>query len=190
MTDLSQISIVILAGGEGRRMGGKDKGLIEYQGKPLIEHVLSRLPAGLGHVMVSANRNQDTYQLYAEVLEDKEYVLHGPLSGILEAMKHSHSEYLLCLPCDTPYLPHELIPRLFDALQKEQVDVAFAASESRSHYVICLVRCSLQEVLREFLASGQRRVAVWLQQQSHCQVLFEGDEQPFMNINQQQELQA
>ncbi|MDH5183731.1 MAG: molybdenum cofactor guanylyltransferase, partial [Gammaproteobacteria bacterium] len=168
MPDLSQISVIILAGGESRRMGGEDKGLTVYQGKPLIEHVLSRLPAGLQHIAISANRNQYRYQHYGEVFEDKEFVLHGPLSGVLEAMKHCHSNYLLCLPCDTPHLPHELIPRLLAALQTEQVDVAIAASKTRSHYVISLIKCSLEDGLREFLASGQRRVGSWLQQQSYC----------------------
>lgn len=170
-------------------MHGEDKGLVEYQGKPLIEYVLNSLPAGLEHIVISANRNLERYRHYAEVLEDDEFVLQGPLSGVLEAMKHSHTDYLLCLPCDTPFLPHNLVSRLLETMHTEAVDVAIAATVSRPHYVISLMKCSLEDALRQFLTSGERRVGLWLQQQSHYKVMFEGDERPFMNINHRQELE-
>jgi len=182
MPNLSQISVIILAGGEGRRMGGQDKGLIDYQDKPLIEHVLNALPLELATIQISANRNQARYSQYAPVVEDRDYVLQGPLAGIYEAMKRCDTEYLLCLPCDTPHLPDDLVPRLYTEMQNKQVDVAIATT-TRTHFVISLMKCSLLDDLKTFLDSGQRRVGLWLQQQSHCEVMFATDNEQFININ-------
>ncbi|MDH5359770.1 MAG: molybdenum cofactor guanylyltransferase [Gammaproteobacteria bacterium] len=183
MPNLTQISAIILAGGEGRRMGGQDKGLINYQGKPLIEHVLNALPLELAAINISANRNQARYSQYAPVVEDLEYPLQGPLAGIYEAMKRCQTEYLLCLPCDTPHLPDNLIPRLYAEMQTKQVDVAIATTATRSHFVISLMKCSLLDDLKTFLDNGQRRVGLWLQQQSHCEVMFPTDNEQFINVN-------
>lgn len=188
MPDLNQISVIILAGGEGQRMGGQDKGLINYQGRPLIEHVLSRLPSGLGAIAISANRNLQRYKTYAPVLEDKEYILHGPLSGIYEALLTIETEYLLCLPCDTPHLPDDLVPRLYAEIQNQHVDVAIASTDTRTHFVISLLRRNLLNKLKIYLDSGQRRVGNWLQQQSHCEVLFSAEDGQFNNINHLQDV--
>lgn len=179
-----EVSVVILAGGEGRRMGGQDKGLILYQGRPLIEHVLETVPSQISRLLISANRNLETYQQYAQVICDEEPGYAGPLAGILSAMRNVQTPYLLVLPCDTTQLPKDLLDKLYSALSGSNADIAVANSNGRRHHVIALLKTSLADDLQQYLASGERRVGEWLKRHKLVDVIFENEGKYFININQ------
>ena len=170
-------------------MGGLDKGLIEYQGKPLIEHVLESVPRGVAAIVISANRNLKRYMKYGAVISDEGPEYAGPLAGILAAMYKTATPYLLVLPCDTPNLPAELLQRLYQALQLEHADIAVASSGEHRHYVIALMRTALRDDLQAFLGLGERKVGLWQQRHKVVYVEFAREGDHFRNINRPEELE-
>ncbi|KPW66291.1 Molybdenum cofactor guanylyltransferase [Pseudomonas ficuserectae] len=110
---LPPCSILLLAGGRGQRMGGRDKGLIEWQGKALIEH-LHRLTRPLtDDLIISCNRNIERYAHYADQLvQDDDADFNGPLAGIRAALPLARHKWLLVLPCDVPLVDEPLLQAL------------------------------------------------------------------------------
>ncbi|MDU8605833.1 molybdenum cofactor guanylyltransferase MobA [Pseudomonas syringae group sp. 247E2] len=110
---LPPCSILLLAGGRGQRMGGRDKGLIEWQGKALIEH-LHRLTRPLtDDLIISCNRNIERYAQYADQLvQDDDADFNGPLAGIRAALPLARHQWLLVLPCDVPLVDEPLLQAL------------------------------------------------------------------------------
>jgi len=103
ITTAFSITGVILAGGQGQRMGGQDKGLITYQQQPLIEHALKALKPQVDGIMINANRNIEQYRRYGyPVIEDELTGFCGPLAGMLSVMQACDTEYILTAPCDSP----------------------------------------------------------------------------------------
>ena len=185
----ARVAAVILAGGEGRRMGGADKGLVDYQGYPLIEWALAALAPQVGEVVISANRNLDTYATYGyRVLPDTLPDFPGPLAGVLTALDAVKADWLLVAPCDTPHLPADLVLRLLGAAQVEKVPLAVAADETRVHHSCFIVRTDQRDDLAACLARGERAVRHWQAGMASTTVRF--DAACFANINQPQDLQA
>lgn len=110
---LPPCSILLLAGGRGQRMGGRDKGLIEWQGAALIEH-LHRLTRPLtDDLIISCNRNIDRYARYADrLVQDDDTDFNGPLAGIRAALPLARHRWLLILPCDVPLVDAALLRAL------------------------------------------------------------------------------
>jgi molybdenum cofactor guanylyltransferase len=178
------ITGVILAGGRGRRMGGLDKGLIELDGRPLIEWVMAALAPQVGELMISANRNQEIYERYRlEVVTDTKPGYQGPLAGMLSAMEAARTNWILTVPCDGPFLAPDLVRRLTDAIIEHQADVAAAAVGERLQPVYTLQPVALAPALLRFLAAGERKVEEWLRR--HRLAVADFDDQPmrFANIN-------
>ncbi len=163
------IDAVVLAGGEGRRMGGQDKGLVELSGKPLVAWVIDALKhqtRPVEHVLISANRNLPEYARYGyPVLRDaypSQSGQSGPLAGIHAALLSTTADYLLALPCDIPLLPTDLLEQLWQALQSNHADLVYArAGTEPAHSAICLMRRSVLDSLTERLASQQLRLGAW-----------------------------
>ena len=102
------ITVVILAGGMGRRMGGQDKGLVEFQGKSLIRHVVDAIRLQSSQILINANRNIEQYRAMGyPVVEDSLSGFQGPLAGFLAALQTISTSYLLTLPCDGPFVHPE-----------------------------------------------------------------------------------
>jgi len=191
-----QITAVILAGGRGMRMGGVDKGLVDYQHKPdqphkpMVAHVLERIQPQVDQVIINANRNLDQYQEFGlTVVTDANDQFDGPLAGMLAGMHHATTDWVLSVPCDSPLLPLDLVSRLRRAIEQASAIhntptmLAIARSASGTHPVFCLMPRQLSADLDAFLAQGQRKVSAWQAQHPHVFVSFE-DEQAFTNINQ------
>lgn len=179
-----QLTAVILAGGRGTRMGGADKGLVEFQGLPMVAHILARIRPQAHHLLINANRNLDQYQQYGvPVISDANDQFDGPLAGIQAGLAHAPTEWLLSVPCDCPLLPADLAQRLCQAMIETGSQLAIARSASGIHPVFCLMQRHLRTDLDAFLQSGQRRVSAWQTRHPHVYVDFE-DEQAFTNINQ------
>jgi len=159
MIKAEKISTVILAGGLGRRMQNQDKGLIEWQGKTLIEHILFHISAHSGEIIINANRNLERYAKLGFTLVSAEIDdYQGPLIGILSAMRSCSGAYLLCLPCDSPHPPSQLAARLSECLQSNNSRCAIAHDGDRLQPLFSLLSCSIQNELETFLSEGHRKV--------------------------------
>lgn len=185
------ITAVILAGGRSERMGGEDKGLVELWGKPLLAHVLDVVSTQVDSVIISANRNLQRYQNFgAPVIADKMGEHWGPLAGIATALQAIRTSYLLTLPCDTPCLPDDLIDRLCTALASESADLSVAHDGTRLQNTIVLLPRHLVDDLDAYLDSGQRKVETWLRQHKIAEVAYTDRDNPFLNVNSSEQLQA
>ena len=114
MTDtLPPCSILILAGGRGQRMGGRDKGLVQWRGEPLVAHV-QRIVRPLGDdLVISCNRNQDLYRPFADQLVgDAEADFPGPLAGVIAGLAAARHQWVVVLACDAPLVDRGLIEDL------------------------------------------------------------------------------
>ncbi|MHB1092734.1 molybdenum cofactor guanylyltransferase MobA [Thiobacillus sp.] len=183
------MAAVILAGGQGRRMGGADKGLMDYRGRPLVEWVLAALEPQVAEIVISANRNLERYATYGRrVLSDTLPDYPGPLAGVLAALQVVAADWLLVVPCDTPHLPADLALRLLGAAQLEEVPLAVAADHERIHHSCFLVHADQREPLADFLGRGERAVRRWQALLSSTTVRF--DSAAFANLNRPDDLQA
>lgn len=187
-----QISGVILAGGLGTRMGTVDKGLQPFQGAPMVLQVVQRLAPQLGTLMINANQNLDVYRAFGlPVWPDVMPDYAGPLAGLQAGLSHCETDYLLCAPCDSPFLPDDLVARLSAGLQEAQADLALAvtihAGKSQRHPVFSLMKSSLLPQLTDFLQTGGRKMDAWLATLATIEVLFD-DDAAFSNINTLDEL--
>lgn len=183
------ITGVILAGGQGRRMGGADKGLQELGGRPMAAHVLERLAPQVGAVLISANRNLERYaELGCPVLPDTLDGYAGPLAGLQAALAQATTPLLVTAPCDSPFLPADLVARLHDGLVAQQAELAVACAAGRTHRAFCLLRRELLPGLDAFLAAGERRVGLWHASLKVAEVDFSDEAAAFGNINTTDEL--
>ena len=188
MPGAERLAAVILAGGLGRRMGGADKGLIAYQGRPLVEWALAALAPQVDELVISANRNPDAYAAYGHrVLPDTLPDFPGPLAGVLAALQSVTADWLVVVPCDTPHVPADLVARLQNAARQEKVPLAIAADEARTHHTCFIVRTDQRDTLSAFLARGERAVRHWQAGLASTTVPFESA--GFANLNQPQDLQ-
>jgi molybdopterin-guanine dinucleotide biosynthesis protein A len=187
-----QITGLVLAGGRGSRMGGVDKGLQTYRGRPLAQHALLRLAPQTGALMLNANRHLDVYAalgvpVHADALADYP----GPLAGLAAGLAHCGTPWLASVPCDSPNFPADLVARLAEALTRERAEIALAACDeggaARLQPVFCLLKASLLPSLTAYLQSGQRKVERWTALHRCVRVVFE-DAAAFFNANTLEDL--
>ncbi len=182
---------LILAGGRGSRMGEVDKGLQLFRGKPMVGHVLARFAPQLDEVLINANRNLDAYEAFGyRVVPDAIEGFAGPLAGLHVGMREASTPLIATAPCDSPFLPMNLIARLHDALVAQGADLAVAKTFDQPHPVFCLTKTALEPHLREFLASGQRKIDRWYASLNVVEVQFDDEEAAFANINTKDELRS
>jgi molybdenum cofactor guanylyltransferase len=173
---------LILAGGQGRRMGGRDKGLEPFAGRPLVAHVRERLAGRVAEVLINANRHLDAYgDLADRVITDLEGDFQGPLMGIYSGLRAAATPWVLVVPCDTPALPADLVSRLVDGIG--ECDIAVAHDGERLHPVVALLRASLADDLEEALAGGERKIDRWYARHAWCAVDFSDCPEAFTNLN-------
>ena len=187
---MNNIAAVILAAGQGKRMNSDlPKVLHPILGRPMIEHVLARLAPQVGRVLVNANRNMESYTGYGyEVISDSHTGFQGPLAGMASGLQHTTSEYLLCVPCDSPLLLTNLADRLLGACLQNAAKIAIPHDGNRTHPVFALIDCSLRESLDEYLAGGDRKIDRWMSQHQMVTVDFSDAAESFSNINTEDDL--
>lgn len=179
---------MVLAGGKARRMGGQDKGLVPYQGHPLIAHVLERLEPQVDTVLINANRNHDQYmQFGCPVIADAEDGFLGPLAGILAGLRAAQTERLLCVPCDSPQISPELAAKLALPFAQETIRISVASCGGRLQPVFAMLHTSLSGALDNFLRDGGRKIDEFYAAQGFEEVSF-GNPDEFRNINTHEEL--
>jgi len=164
---------VILAGGQGSRMGGKDKGWVIYQQQPLIQHIINRLTPQVTDLVINANRNLDDYAaLGFPVVTDIKAGFHGPLMGMLSGLQASTQEWTLFVPCDGPFLPEDLALRLYLAATEQNYDIAVASDDENLQPVVVLLRTSLAQQLEQAIAKGELKPRRWYAEIGSCEVIF------------------
>lgn len=188
---MGEITGLILAGGQGRRMGGVDKGLTPLRGRPMIAWVLERLAPQVGALLINANQNIEQYRtLGYPVVTDEIGGFAGPLAGLQAGMRAARTTFVLTCPCDSPFVPTDLAARLFAALDKQAADLAVVKTGTWHQPVFALARTALLPHLTAFLEKGGRKVDAWYATLEVIEVAFDDQEQAFSNINTPDELRA
>jgi len=185
----TDVTGIVLAGGQARRMQGKDKGLLPYQGRPLIEQVCERLRPQVARLCINANRHSETYRRYGyPVFADQWPDYAGPLAGFYAALQQCEGDWFCSVPCDTPYLPGDLVERLCAAARREQVPLVSVSDGQRLHGTFCLLHRSCETALLAYYEQGEHRVQKWIRSQPHAVVDYSDRPQAMLNINEPQQL--
>ena len=179
-----EVTGLILAGGQARRMGGEDKGLLTLDGLPMVEHVLRALRRQVREMLISANRNLPRYAAFdCRVSSDTETGFLGPLAGMLSGMLAAATPLLVSVPCDSPLVPHDLVARLHDGLTAAGARIAVAHDGERLQPVFALLDVTLRDDLQAYLASGERKIDRWFGQHPFTEVDFSDRLTAFRNVN-------
>lgn len=183
-----KITAVILCGGKAQRMNCADKGLQILIDKPLYQWVYQVILPQVNEVIINANRSLTQYAASGlTVISDDLAGYLGPLSGMLTGLQHSKSDWVLFVPCDTPYLPVNLVEKLAAARQAN-TQVVYATDGEREHPTCCLLHRSLLPALNAYLQQGNRRVLGFFKQQAYQTADFSNEKTHFININSVDEL--
>ena len=196
--DPKDITGLALCGGRGSRMGELDKGLVNFMGSPLIQHVLQRLRPQVGEIVINANRNLSAYEAFCDrVLCDIEGHFEGPLAGFRVGLEHIQTPFLMTVPCDCPLFPLDLAKRLGEGLVQNNAQLAMVRSLEngllRNQPVFSLMRTQVLEDLKAFMSNGGRKIEDWTNSLKSVTVDFDQDSDDplsFTNINTTEQLQA
>ncbi len=189
------ITGLILAGGRAQRMGGIDKGLIPFHGKPLIESAIAKLKIQTQTIIINANRNITKYAGYGyPVIMDETPDFSGPLAGFSVGLKACKTPYLLTSPCDSPLLPNNLAELLSAEMERGDFELVYASSKETdgkvwAQPVFCLMRSNLQDSLNQFLQKGDLKIDRWFKELRSSTVIFD-DPLFFANVNTPEELKS
>ncbi len=188
--DKGSITGLVLAGGQGSRMGGRDKGLIDFNGREMVAWVIDALRPQVRDILISANRNVDRYsQTGAKVIADAEQGFAGPLAGLSAGLHAATTPYLAVVPCDGPFLPRNLISRLAAAFEKEDMEIAAAHDGERLHPTYALLDRKVLPDLDAYLAEGNRKVQKFYFTRTFASVDFSDCPDAFLNINTPEDMQ-
>jgi len=185
------ITGLLLAGGRATRMGGQDKGLIDLAGRPLAAHVLERLEPQVDAVLINANRHAERYAaLGARVVPDPLAGFLGPLAGVLAGLEAAPGGLVATLPCDSPFVPGDLVARMHAALARTGAEIAVATDGERRQPVFMLLQAGLAGDLRAWLEQGGRKIDAWYAGHRVVDVDFSDAADTFININTPEERDA
>lgn len=184
-----RISAIILAGGRGRRMHNRDKGLLRWGERSLVQHCIARVEPQVDEIVLSCNRNIVAYESYGyPVVTDQLSDFQGPLAGVHAALAVCNAGLIFVCPCDCPLLPLDVVKKLRQALLTENSEIAIAHDGNRAQSLVMLLRQRCATGLENYLASAARSVQGWQQQRRCCYVDFSSQCDAFANINSQAEL--
>lgn len=184
---MQSVTGIVLAGGLGRRMGGVDKGLQPFRGKPMVQWAIERLAPQVAELVINANQNRAEYERFGHrVVADELSGFAGPLAGLHAGMKAASQEIVVTVPCDSPFLPADLVARLHQSLGLGEL--AVAKTGAQPHPVFSLVRRSVLPHLEAFLTAGGRKIDAWYATLQVVEVAFDDEEDAFRNINTLEEL--
>lgn len=193
MENLNEIvPCVILAGGKGRRMGGKDKALIPLLDRPLLSYVLESISGHVAPIALNINTNLDKFSEFGyEIIEDPIKGHLGPLAGILASLNWArklNQKWVMTLPCDTPFLPKNIVKEMIKLKNKElDVDLVVAQSKGYNHPVIALWKSDLNLKLEKALNEGIRKIDIFTSSLKVAYVDFDkinnDNFDPFTNLN-------
>lgn len=192
----SLVGGLLLAGGQARRMGGGDKCLVELDGKPMLLHAIDRLGPQVATLAINANGDPGRFAAFElPIIADVVPGFAGPLAGVLTGMTWlsdmvSETGWLVTVATDTPFFPRDLVAELLAAALDDQAQVAFAASDGRTHPVFGLWHLSLREALaRALMEEDERKIDRFAARHRVRTVTFQsGSFDPFFNVNRPQDV--
>jgi molybdenum cofactor guanylyltransferase len=191
MNSQTKVTGVILAGGLARRMHNRDKGLIDFKGRPLVSYAIDAMAVVTDRLIINANRNIERYRQFGfPVVADQTGSFDGPLAGVLTAMIYAETGIVLVMPCDSPLFEAKHLQKLLSARAESDADVAVAFDGERLHPVFFAAKTALKTALQNYLDSGQRKLEYWLQQQLMVKADFSSEPKLFINLNTMAELEA
>ncbi|MBD0702898.1 MULTISPECIES: molybdenum cofactor guanylyltransferase MobA [unclassified Pseudomonas] len=156
-TSSPSCSILLLAGGRGQRMGGQDKGLLQWQGEPLIAHLHRRTRALSDDLIISCNRNPERYALYADQLvHDDEGGFPGPLAGIRAGLKVARYPSLLVLPCDVPQIDSSLLDSMLSEASQHPDKPLMVRHGEHWEPLLCVIPVALAPAFEQAWSEGER----------------------------------
>jgi molybdopterin-guanine dinucleotide biosynthesis protein A len=180
---LPPCSVLILAGGRGQRMGGRDKGLMEWRGEPLVAHIHRTVRPLSDDLVISCNRNQQAYAAYADQLVgDAEADYPGPLAGVIAGLQVARHEWVVLLACDAPLVDQGLI----DALRQLAIDGNSAAMVRQGGYwqpMFSVLPRLVLPVLEQAWAAGERSLQKALLREAVQRFECAGDDRRLSNFN-------
>ena len=189
MKSHKNVTGLILAGGQARRMGGTDKGLIMLEGRTMISYTIDALEPQVNSIMINANRNIDKYQTYGyPVISDEMADYQGPLAGMASGLKHCETEYIVTAPCDGPLLASNYVATLLQSAQQNNSKISVAFDGKRLQPVYALIHTGLLNDLNDFLASGARKIDHWYEKHQYAKGDFSSIPEMFTNINTPEDL--
>ena len=172
-------------------MGSVDKGLQALRGKPMVAWVIERFAPQVDEVLINANQNLERYaRLGHRVIPDEIEGYAGPLAGLHRGLREAAHGLVATVPCDSPFLPRDLIPRLRAVLEQRGAEITVAKTGDQPHPVFCLCRRSVLPGLTDFLAGGGRKIDAWYAKLKVVEVAFDDNPDAFSNVNTQAELKA
>lgn len=180
-----EITAVILAGGKSSRMG-KDKGLIEVNGKPMIQHAIDTLQELKVPILIVANNplyEQFNCPVFSDEIPDK-----GPLGGIYTALMHAETESVLILSCDTPFITEDILKKLI--IESIGYSVIVASDGEREHPLIGVYHKAALGKIKQSLATDQLKLSDMYHGLRYKVVEFDAKSHAssFMNINTHDDL--
>ena len=191
MIAANDVTGIVLAGGQGRRMGGVDKGLVDLAGRPMVAHAIERLAPQVATIVINANQNIGRYAaLGFAVVRDDVGDFAGPLAGLHAGLGQVTTRYAVTVPCDSPFLPLDLVARLAAALTAGDAELAVARTFDQPHPVFALVDAAVRDHLGAFLSAGGRKIDAWYASLRVAEAAFDDCADAFRNINTRDELAA
>lgn len=168
-------------------MGGVDKGLQPLHGKPLAQWAIERFAPQVDELLVNCNQNLEAYARFGyRLVPDEIGGFAGPLAGLHAGLKAAAHPLVATVPCDSPFLPADLVRRLNEALGDREL--AVAKTGEQPHPVFALVRRSVLPGLERFLQGGGRKIDAWYASLRTVEVAFDDEADAFRNINTLEEL--
>ncbi|MED5395799.1 MAG: molybdenum cofactor guanylyltransferase MobA [Pseudomonadota bacterium] len=181
---------VLLAGGKARRMGGGDKSMLILGGRPILEAIIERVRPQVGKLIINANGDAERFVRFGlPVVPDVIEGFAGPLAGVLTGMEWSAGnapglDWVASFATDAPFLPVDMVDRLTAAIEGRGADIACAKSRGRAHPVFALWPVRLRRELRRAMVDEEmRKIDEWTARYRVAHVAFEGEPDPFFNIN-------
>ncbi len=184
---------VILAGGQARRMGGGDKGLLPLGSSTILGHVIDRLAPQVAGLALNANGEQERFASFGlPVVSDSIDGFAGPLAGVLAGLDWAAArgaDHIVTAAADTPFFPADLVPRLLMAAEDQGHPIALARTDNGRHPTFGLWPVVLREDLRIALTEGVRKVVQWTDKHGTAMADFPtGRFDPFFNVNTPEDL--
>lgn len=180
---------VILAGGQGSRVGYRQKGLLTFQGRTMVEIIIENLQQQVPRVFINANVQLEVYQTFTTsktaVFADKSQGFLGPLAGMQAAWQTLSAEWILFVPCDNPHLPSALFETMHDTFKLQPAPLIVAHDGERLQPLYLLMHRSMQSALDSAIAKQHLSVKRWLLDHPHSLADFShiGGAQAFSNMN-------
>ena len=184
-----KVTVVILAGGQSKRMLVQNKATVLFKDKPLITYVIDRMKSQAKHIVINTHQNQDDFVKFSlPLIDDALSYQEGPLLGMLTSLQKIKTDWIQFVPCDTPNLPHSLVADLMKAVEAQKTLAAVPETNDGLQSACLLCHTSSLKNLQDFFNQGGRKIEDWVRQLPFCVVRFH-DQSQFININTPQELE-